>query len=172
MAGTTRKNIRLTDYYGTPSWCVKKLIPLIDWSKIDSYHEPCIGMGNIYDLIPIEKKSWHEILLGKDYLKDSDLPQVDLVLTNPPFKHATHFIERSISHAKTVIMLCKLDLMGSEDRREFWNKYPPNNIIVMNQRPSFTENGRSDGCVYAWYLWGDNSILKNSAPFQWISKLH
>jgi len=170
VAGTTRKNIRLTDYYGTPAWCVEKLIPLIDWSTINTFHEPCIGMGNIYDLIPVKEKSWHEILLGKDYLIETDLPEVDLVLTNPPYKHATQFIERAISHARTVIMLCKLDLMGSADRRLFWNNHPPGNIIVMNERPSFTANGRSDGCVYAWYVWGDNTILKNSHAFQWISK--
>jgi hypothetical protein len=170
MAGTTRTNIRPNDYYGTPAWCVEKLIPLIDWSMINSFHEPCIGMGNIFELIPVKNKSWHEILLDKDYLIDQDLPQVDLVLTNPPFKYATEFIEQALSHAKTVIMLCKLDLMGSVDRSLFWEKHPPTNIIVMNERPSFTANGKSDGCVYAWYVWGDNSVLKNASPFQWISK--
>ena len=170
MAGTTRKNISATDFYATPSWCVEKLLPLIKWEKIDSFHEPCIGLGDIFELIPTKNKTWHEIQMDRDYLLDQDLPQVDLVLTNPPYKYATEFIEQALSHAKTVIMLCKLDLMGAADRRIFWKNHPPKNMITMNQRPSFTGDGKSDGCVYAWYVWGDNSILNDISPFQWISR--
>lgn len=169
MSGTTRNNTQKHDFYKTPSWCTEKLIPLINWSLIKTYHEPCYGQGDIFDLIPIDNKSFSEIEMGKDYLIGEVL-DVDLVLTNPPFKSAVEFIERAISHSKTVIMLLKLDLMGSAARKEFWSKNPPSNLIVMNERPSFTGDGKSDGCVYAWFVWGEN-ILINNKPIQWISKI-
>lgn len=170
MAGTTRTEDSPTDFYVTPAWCVEKLIPLIDWTKIESFHEPCLGDGKLFDLIPVPVKSWSEINLGIDYLSELyfELPQVDLVLTNPPFKLAINFFKLAFSHSKTTIMLGKVDLLGSADRRQFWNDNPPTNIIIMNERPSFTGKG-SDSCVYAWFFWGDN-VLIDQSPFQWISR--
>jgi len=170
VAGNTRKEEQPHDFYSTPAWCIERLIPMIDWKRINSFHEPCLGSGAIYDLIAVREKSWSEIEKGKNYLTEENLPQVDLVLTNPPFKNIIDFAEVAFTHAKTTIFLGKVDILGGQCRLQFWKENPPKAIIIMDARPSFSKNGKSDGCVYAWYVWGDATILKDGSPFQWIER--
>lgn len=159
------------DFYATPHWVINELAKLIAWQDIRSFHEPCIGTGNIYHAIPLEesKKSWHELTMGKDYLKD-DLGIVDLVITNPPFTQAEDFIKRARSHSHCTIMLLPLNFLASVKRNAFWKTYAPDQLIILSSRPSFTEDGKTDHVDYAWYVWGGKDVLKTTAAIQWLVK--
>lgn len=172
MSSTKRGSERnKNDAYYTPKWCVQGLVEMINWDLIGTFHEPCYGNGSIYHQIPLDdfQKSWSEIDKGKDYL-DEKQQDVDLIITNPPFKLAEQFILKSLSHSKNVIMLLRLNFLESQIRYDFWNNNKPNHIIVLSNRPSFTQDGKTDSVGYGWYVWNKYDILKDNSPFQWIKK--
>ena len=115
--------------------------------------EPCRGDSRIFNYL-ISKglnTKWAEISEGIDYLT-TPFEKVDLILTNPPFSLAQEFIEKAIKEADTVIMLLRLNYLGSQKRNIFWNKFPPTALHVLSKRPSFTGSG-TDATEYAWFIW-------------------
>ncbi|MCU7837622.1 MAG: hypothetical protein KZQ83_20580 [gamma proteobacterium symbiont of Taylorina sp.] len=169
MSATNRGGKRIEqDFYKTPAWCTKSLLPLISWDAVDSFYEPCAGDGAIYDLIPMDNKDWSEIQQGRDYLENNHKP-VDLIITNPPYRLAQEFIIKALTHGKTVIMLLRLNFLESQARYEFWQANPPSHIITLSKRPSFTGKG-SDSTGYAWFVWGGIGVVKGHT-LQWIKEV-
>ena len=148
---TTKTQRNANDFYPTPNWCFETLE--IDWSKYKTALEPCKGDGRIVSFL--ENKGidtyWAELSEGIDYLT-TPFDNVDLILTNPPFSLAQEFIEKAHSEADTIIMLLRINFLGSQKRKEFWKKYPVNSLFVLSKRPSFTGSG-TDATEYAWYVW-------------------
>lgn len=141
------------DYYPTPNWCFEKLSEIIDFSKYKTALEPCAGDHRIVTFL--ERKEietdYCEITEGIDFLT-YPVSKVDLVLTNPPFSLAMEFIEKSMLHSNTVIMLLRLNFLGSQKRNPWWKGHKPKKIIVLSKRPSFTGTG-TDSTEYAWFIW-------------------
>ena len=150
------------DFYPTPEWCYENLP--IDWSLFKTAHEPCKGDGRILSFLENKgiETSWTEIQEGKDYFEWSG--KVDLILTNPPFSIAKEFIEHSMMCSTTVIMLLRINFLGSQARHDFWNQFPPDGLIILSKRPSFTGKG-TDATDYAWFVWSDKKELHG---FRWI----
>jgi hypothetical protein len=76
-------------------------------------------------------------------------PPVDVICTNPPFRLAQEFVEKSLSLAKQVVMLLRLNYLGSEARAPFLREFHPD-VYVLPNRPSFTD-GQTDSIEYAWF---------------------
>jgi len=164
------------DFYPTPRDVVEKLFDhyFLDGVDNETILEPCAGDGVIVEAIKrrypravisaIEIDATHEDALQatepdfyvlKDFLKlnNAQLNCYDWVITNPPFSLAQEFIEKSLQIAqKGVIMLLRLNFLGSQKRHNFWIKNPPDKIMVLSKRPSFTGNG-TDSQEYAWFIW-------------------
>lgn len=139
------------DFYPTPEWCYEKLDVI--WSDFSTGLEPCKGDGRIYKFM-VENgiyTKWAEIREGVDYL-NTEFDKVDLILTNPPFSLAQEFIEKALTEADTVIMLLRLNFLGSQRRYDFWIDNEPTAIHVLSRRPSFTGKG-TDSTEYAWFVW-------------------
>lgn len=151
------------DYYPTPRECIYPLLEHIDFSKVKTFLEPCKGDGRILDLIPDKiEKYWAEIELGVDYLS-TPFSNIDLIITNPPFSLAIEFITKSLKEARTVIYLQRLNWLGSQSRKEFWNQNIPDKIFVLSKRPQFRkelglEKG-TDSTEYCWYIWDRLNIV-------------
>ena len=150
------------DYYPTPEWCYEKLP--IDWKQFKTAHEPCKGDGRIVSFLENQgiETSWTEIQEGKDYFEWSG--EVDLILTNPPFSLAQEFIEHSMACSTTVIMLLRINFLGSQARYDFWSQFPPDGLVILSKRPSFTGKG-TDSIDYAWFIWSD---IKKLHGLKWI----
>ena len=77
---------------------------------------------------------------------------------NPPYKHAAEFI-RAALHERVIgtkiAVLLRLNFLGSSRKRLdlVGPKAPLRSVIVMSKRPSFTGDGRTDACDYAWMVW-------------------
>ena len=150
------------DFYPTPEWCYENLP--IDWSLFKTAHEPCKGDGRIVSFLENKgiETSWTEIQEGKDYFEWDG--EVDLILTNQPFSIAKEFIEHSMMCSTTVIMLLRINFLGSQARHDFWNQFPPDGLIILSKRPSFTGKG-TDATDYAWFVWSDKKELHG---LRWI----
>jgi len=91
----------------------------------------------------------------QDYLS-SDFGQVDITITNPPFNLALEIIEKAMMTTQKdgyVIMLLRLNFLGSKIRKPFWDKYPAHRIYVHHKRMSFKDKGGTDSIEYAHFVW-------------------
>ena len=155
------------DEYVTPQYLADALFELIDFPDDFTFMEPCrnSATGPFYSNMPLGS-AWGEIQEGVDYL-ETDYPHVNCIVTNPPFSHAQQFIEKGLKDADVVIMLLRLNFLESKKRYEWWQTHQPTTVITIALRPSFQENGRTDGQAYAFFVWDKQDLLK-LPPFMWI----
>lgn len=170
MSSTNRNANRIAqDAYQTPPHCIDPMLPYIDFRPGDVVMEPCRGGGNIYRRIPpFCELRWCEIQEGRDYLTGWRDGAVDIIWTNPPFSLATEFLEKSLGEARTVIYLLRLNFLGSQKRKEFWNKNRPSHLFVLSRRPSFTGGGKTDSTEYGWFVWDCGGRIKAN---HWLTVL-
>jgi hypothetical protein len=77
-----------------------------------------------------------------------------VIVTNPPYRLAMQCVDRAIKEARgsIVAMLLRLNWLASQ-RRAAWHRAHPSHVYVLPRRPSFTEDGHTDACEYAWFVW-------------------
>jgi len=193
MSRTAKKMDRVEgDQYQTPVSAVEPILPYIDFTKVNSFLEPCVGEGSILNTVsPLLKKTCEiftaDVINNSDYFK-TKFAAIDLIITNPPFSQALPFLEKSICEAKTVIYLLRLNFLASQKRKEFWNKYTPNYLFVLSRRPCFVWTCKTPGCKskysvgnrvcdkcggkvgpgtdateYAWFVWDSANLIDENA---------
>lgn len=144
------------DAYPTPEYCVDGIMDELMLPVGFTYLEPCRGGDVIFNRLP-EPRIWAEIQQGVDYLS---MPfPADVVITNPPFSLALEFLTKALAECHTVVFLLRLNFLGAQKRREFWQENPPSHLFVQSQRPSFTGGG-TDSTEYAWFVWDRLGICK------------
>ena len=93
--------------------------------------------------------------LDKDYWNGD-------ILTNPPYKHASKFVENSLKclpENHLSIMFLRLQFLESKSRLELFKKCPPRFIYVHSSRVSTRKNNdpkyakRSSAVCFAWFVW-------------------
>lgn len=172
MSATGRSNVRHPDdFYRTPAWCVRAILPRLTIREGAIVLDPACGDGAILDVVKDMRpdvrtvgfeidqgradiaKARHSIVGGADALK---LPiyrwLADVVVMNPPFSLAHEFVEQAIECADLTVCLLRLSWMAGQKRSAFWRKHPAD-VYVLPKRPSFTGKG-TDACDYAWFVWG------------------
>jgi len=174
MSSTNRGSIRsLADEYPTPQWCVERLLEAVTLPN-GQWLEPCAGSGEIIKVISRQniKARWTAIEISPEYSKTlvevvgqegdvvitdflqmpcSDIFKVDVAITNPPYSRVMDFVTKSMQLADWVIMLLRLNFLGSLKRAKFFHRHMPD-VYVLPNRPSFTGEG-TDSTEYAWFVW-------------------
>lgn len=173
MSSTNRGKYRVeNDFYATPEWATEAILNELQFPGLGKHWlEPCAGEGAIIKatnkFYQREAPVWsaYEIDAHRavrmagierlDFLNDtpSVSNQIDVILTNPPFSLAEEFIRKCLPLAPVVIMLLRVDFLGSQKRLEFWKNIPAPDLYVIPYRISFDGKG-TDSCEYAWYVWG------------------
>lgn len=153
------------DVYETPVWAVEALLKVLPINPSLTYLEPCRASGRIYNFLP-KGSLWAEIREGVNYL-ETEFPKVDVVITNPPYSLAQEFVDKALGEADVVIMLLRVGFLESMKRWEWWQENPIRSLMVLSQRPSFTEDGKTDGSGYAWFVWDKKNLL-GLEPFYWL----
>jgi len=160
MSATNRGSKRKTnDLYETPSYSIESLLNVLDLTKVRTFLEPCKASGNIYKKIDVPNKYWAELLEGKNYLTTMFKPNVDLIITNPPFSLAQEFISKSLQEGKSVWYLLRINYLESLERHLWWQGKEPTHLLTLSARPSFTGKG-TDATGYAWFGWDYAGICK------------
>lgn len=83
------------------------------------------------------------------------------ILTNPPYKYAKEFVEKSIEilqPGRYAIMLLKIQFLEGQDRYKLFKKYPPKFVYVNSKRQLCYPNGdmtkkMSSASCYCWFIW-------------------
>lgn len=162
----SRKDREKDDFYATDPKAVDMLCDLEKFSSI--ILEPACGQGHIADVL---KKRGYSVecmdLVDRgyegceicDFLKNSrENADVDIV-TNPPYKLAQEFVEKSmqvVGNGHKVAMFLKLTFLETAKRRELFKKYPPKTVYVASQRIACWPNGKpttQSMVCYAWFVW-------------------
>lgn len=151
------------DFYSTPKFVVDGLFEFVDLKSLaekgHNFFEPCKGIGGIYNYLP-EPKDYCTLEEDKDYLKmNFCFDPKKVIVTNPPFILAKEFLEKSLSESPVVIYFLRLNFLGSGGRFDFFKQNPPDHFIISSDRPSFTPDGKTDNCDYAWMIWDKDSVL-------------
>lgn len=160
MSATNRGAARNeNDFYPTPDSAIEPILEELDLSKVNSFCEPCKGSNAIGKYFKhIDTFDYAELSEGIDYL-ETQRDYADLIVTNPPFSVALEFLEKSLEEARTVAYLLRLNFLGSQKRKKFWQENPPTHIFVLSKRPSFTGKG-TDSTEYAWFVWDRGDVMK------------
>ena len=101
-----------------------------------------------------------------DYLTQSEHPgQYDIIITNPPFSIAQQVANKAFRDVKAggfIVMLLRLNYLGSQERLSFWNRNPPYRIYVHSTRMKFNshrtdipkrDRNKTDSIEYAHFIW-------------------
>ena len=162
MSSTNRGTIRqVNDHYDTPSYTIQSLLDnhMIAYPVL----EPCAGNLSIANMLKTDMVYTNDInpdnpaATNLDYLQYNENwdCKYRTIITNPPFNIALDIIKkamRDVSNNGEVIMLLRLNFLGSQKRHDFWQEYPPKIIYVLSIRPKFVNN-KSDSTEYGWFVW-------------------
>lgn len=185
------------EWYETPVWAAERVldVELLTPLVVD----PCAGRGVLgnaliakgYDpqnIIETDLNEWpgqeSRVIAPIDFLgagyHQRILPMIAgerrdfSVMMNPPFSHATEFVERSLAMgARKILMFQRFSFLESSARRDFWDKYPPARIWLCGDRANCWrgdvpdedildeggeiitkgKKGRSTPTAHAWFVW-------------------
>lgn len=153
------------DYYATEPKAVDLLLREEQFSG--PIWEPACGEGHIAKVLQDYIYTVHSTDLidrgfgeaGVDFLRSGVDAWAGDIITNPPYKYATEFVEealRVVSPGHKVAMFLKLTFLEGQARRALFNKYPPRTVYVSSARLQCGKNGDFSGSsavAYAWFVW-------------------
>lgn len=116
------------------------------------------GYGDVADFLSIDNQSWE----GN-------------IVTNPPYKYAQEFVEKSLSiipEGKKVAMFLKLTFLEGKGRKQLFKNHPPVRVWVSCSRLKCAMNGEFDktggsATAYAWFVWEKG--FKGDPVIKWFN---
>ena len=158
-----------TALYETPVDVVRALVPLLP--RVGSMIDLGSGNGRIVDTLmdcgvaegavacePDTTRAgssvvgYRRVLVRREPYVPGEPVAYDLVVSNPPFCEATAWARALLEHGtqwQTVALLVRVGWY-----RAAAHALPPCDLHLLDPRPSFTPDGRTDGSEYAWCIWG------------------
>jgi hypothetical protein len=163
------------DFYASPPCAIKSLINYCTEHSIEltdkTILEPCCGKGHISEYLKsnnfkVESRDLIDRGYGEkfeDFLKTNE-ENLDMhIITNPPYKYAKEFVEKSnqvLSNGNYICMLLKITFLEGTKRQNMFKKYPPYRVLIFSDRINcslggdFEKDSEYGGAVgYAWYIW-------------------
>ena len=168
------------DYYATQPDAV------IDLLKHETFNENiwecACGEGNISEVLKLYgynvystdliDRGYQDCLI--DFLSTDTKFEGDII-TNPPFKHCTEFILKSlevIPMGNKVAMFLKLNYLSGKRRyNEIYSKFPPYRVYVFSGRRACSKNNKPEGFKngamdYMWCIWEKGKV--GPTEIKWI----
>lgn len=171
--GTTRNE---NDYYVTPQWLVRefleRFIPEHNIDVTGSIFDPAAGgcekheasyptvlkeFGFINIISSDIREDSRAEFVGVNYLTMNKVSYQELIITNPPFETSIEFTEKAlqdIAEQGHVVMLQRLNWLGSKKRKPFWDNAPIKHIYVHRKRAGFYPDkpNKNDSIEYAHFV--------------------
>jgi hypothetical protein len=143
-------------YHPKPMVCLDTGAGLGAWGKSLKKQRSLAYLTGIEINESIDRTEDYDYWVTGDYLK-SEMHICNLIIGNPPYKHAEEFVHKSLSLLLADGVLCYLlrlnFLEGQKRHTTLWNIHKPSLVAVCSKRPSFTENGKTDMTAYAYFVW-------------------
>lgn len=165
------------DLYQTPKNITEFILNRLDINEEDMILEPANGLGAISDVIKDYGYSCDtsDIREGVDFLKTEGKSNYDWIITNPPYKYAQEFVEKSLEHLKNggkVVMLLRLSFLESSKRYHFFRDSGLKTVFVSSKRITMYPFGEdapknSGTLAYAWFMWEKG--YKQEPTIEWFN---
>mgnify|MGYP003131718950 FL=1 len=182
MSSTNRGTQRnADDYYVTPHWLIEDFLAAFAENNMlvcspdenPRVLDPSAGGCEQYPMsypTVLEKhgftvESWdiredsRANLTGVNFLNvpSYESRKYDMIITNPPFNQAQAFTEHALEmvcEGGLVIMLQRLNWLGSQKRKPMWQKLPLAAVYVHSKRPGFDPQkpSKTDSTEYAHFV--------------------
>ncbi len=182
MSSTNRGTARnADDYYVTPHWLIEDFLAAFAENNIlvcspdenPRVLDPSAGGCEQYPMsypTVLEQEgftveSWdiredsRANLTGVNFLNVPiyESRKYDMIITNPPFNQAQAFTEHALEMVKEgglVIMLQRLNWLGSQKRKPMWQSLPLAAVYVHSKRPGFdpAKPSKTDSTEYAHFV--------------------
>ena len=177
LAGGNPKNARQSeDFYSTNPLALEMLLERYNIGEIKTMLEPCVGDGNLAKYMLSRYPKIHITALDivdrgfegtqiNNFLDYYTNEQYDVILTNPPFKLAKEFVEKSlglVNEQGKVIMFLKVQFLEGQGRKEFLENSPLKYVYVFSGRMATWKDGKqvdeqgkswSTTMCHAWFIW-------------------
>lgn len=156
------------DYYATDP---KAIELLLDVERFNNVWEPACGEGHLSKVL--DKRGM--LARSTDYIDRGygqggiDFLSIDVnewkgdIVTNPPFKYAQEFVEKSLTITRKgskVAMFLRIQFLETKERKAFFLNHPPKTIYVSSSRILCALNGdfekykkNGSASCYAWFIW-------------------
>lgn len=158
IAGTSKTHVRRQhDFYPTPHEVTRALLDFLHIPTNHKIWECACGQDHMasvmreygYDVIGTD------ISRGEDFFEIDCPPDVDWIITNPPFSASEQFIGRCVHHGIPFALLLKSQYWHASRRLNIFEEHPPAFVLPLTWRPDFTGQGASLMDVM-WCVWDGN----------------
>lgn len=111
---------------------------------------------------------------GVDLVSGVSKARFNLIVGDPPYKHAEAFIHEAHNHvvggyAWVIAFLLKISFLGSQSRGSgLFQTFRPNYVLIYSRRPSFSGDGHTDGSEYAFFVWDGSKLMKRGGDQQYV----
>ena len=150
------------DVYETPGYVTRTLLRHV--RLCGPVLEPAQASGKISRVLRAAgfDVEGRDIRSGQDFLEECGTWRGDLV-TNPPYKDALAFVEKSLEVADgQVALLMRSGFLWSDNRRTLFSTNPPELVLVMPDRIMFIKRDGTpiDGQAHshAWLTWPSRAL--------------
>ena len=181
----SEKEREQNDFYATDPQSLKIFLKALERDNVKLHHyiwECACGKGHLSEVLIKEGyEVWSTDLIYRgygegntDFLKSIPDNWDGDVLTNPPYKYAKEFVEKSLEITREgtyTIMFLKIQFLEGKERRKLFDKYPPKYIYVNSSRQLCLLNGDeknriSSAVCYCWFIWEKG--YKGDSVVRWI----
>ena len=180
----TKKERQNEDYYATDPKAAKLLLGLEDFSS-DIWECAC-GEGHLSKVFQDAGYNVRSTDLidrgfgetGVDFLSIDNIHWNGDIVTNPPYKYAQEFVEKSLTiipDGKKVAMFLKIQFLEGKGRKNLFLSHPPKTVYVSSSRLLCAKNaefkkmieGGGSAVAYAWYVWEKG--YKGETVLKWFN---
>ena len=175
MLGSSNHSEKLrerNDFYATDPHALEIFLDRLEEDGVKLHTdiwECACGEGHLSKVLDSRGyKVWSTDLIDRgygtgntDFLKSIEDEWHGDILTNPPYKYAKEFVEKSLEITRTgcyTIMFLKIQFLEGQARKEMFKRYPPKYIYVNSTRQMCAMNGdfekyKATAICYCWYVW-------------------
>ena len=172
VRGNLEYGRRESDFYSTPPEATVALMRFLqerNWIERDTkFWDPACGENDMVDAV----RDLGYYCMGTDIVYgdtqdffEIDIPDIDFIITNPPFGLAVEFIHRCISIDKPFALLMKSHFYHAKSRYDLFIDNPPDFVLPLTWRPNFFfKRYIKSGSLMdmSWYVWLSSGKYKTT----------
>lgn len=182
----TNKQREVNDFYATDPHALEIFLDKLEQDNIKLHRniwECACGQGHLSEVL--KRKGYHVVssdIFDRGYentyiinfLENINKNIKIDILTNPPYKYAQEFVEKSLeiqANGYYTIMFLKIQFLEGQARKKMFQKYPPKYVYVNSTRQMCAMNGEFEkynatAICYCWFIWKKG--WKGEPVIRWI----
>jgi hypothetical protein len=147
---------RTHDYYPTEKNLTLGMLNFCGPYLSGTINEPCNGEGHISSLLREHGLTVITSDIERDARFSTNWLESDWTITNPPFNYALEIMKLAKRFSrKGIIFLTRISFLEpTYARSEWWDSFIPD-LVIINPRTSFTDDGKTDSTTTCWICYGD-----------------